>query len=357
MMLSRRALLAAPALLAIAAAPAEGLQAHAAAHGRFFGSAIGDAALNGEPRLRQRIRDECGIIVGESQFKWAALQPQPGVFDFAGAERVMAYAAAAGLAVRGHTLVWHEANPPWLLAALTPRSGERLLTGYIGTVAGHFRGRLAHWDVVNEPLHPEDGPAFGLRDTPWLRALGPRYLDLAFHACADADPGALRVINEFALDYAIDWQARRRAALLELLAALLARGVPVQAVGLQGHLDASQRALDQTVLSRFVADIAGLGLKVLVTELDVRDDGLPADFALRDAAVAAHARAWLEAVLPHPAVLGVLTWGLSDRRSWLNERFPRADGLPQRPLPLDPALNRTPLWAAIAGALDGGRGG
>jgi endo-1,4-beta-xylanase len=354
-MLPRRALLAAPALLAAAAAPADGLQAHAVPHRRFFGSAVGDDALRSEPDLLARINAECGVIVSESRFKWAALQPRQGVFDFAAAEAVMDFAARNRLGVRGHTLVWHEANPPWLAAALTPRTAEALLTGYIATVAGHFRGRVMHWDVVNEPIHPEDGPAFGLRDTLWLRALGPRYLDLAFHACAAADPGALRCINEFGVDYAIDWQARRRAALLELLAALLARGVPVQAVGLQAHLNASERALDQTVLSRFVADIAALGLKVVVTELDVRDDGLPADIAVRDAAVAAHARAWLDAVLPHPAVLGMLTWGLSDRRSWLNDNFPRADGLPQRPLPLDPALNRTRLWAAIAGALEDGR--
>jgi endo-1,4-beta-xylanase len=121
---------------------------------------------------------------------------------------------------------------------------------------------------------------------------------------------------------------------------------------LQAHLDAAETRLDQRVLSRFIADIAAMGLKVVVTELDIRDDRLPADIAVRDRAVADHARAWLDAVLPNPAVLGVLTWGLSDRRSWLNQKFPRKDGLKQRPLPLDADLRRTPLWYAIAAALD-----
>jgi endo-1,4-beta-xylanase len=263
-----------------------------------------------------------------------------------------AYAARHAMRVRGHTLVWHEANPDWLAQALTPETGEKLLTEHIHVVAGHFRRRLAHWDVVNEPLKPEDGKPFGLRDTPWLSALGPRYLDIAFHACAAADPDALRVMNEFGIDYAIDWQERKRQALLTLLADLKARNVPVQAVGLQAHLDAAEPALNQTVLNRFVSDIAALGMKVIVTELDVRDDRLPADIATRDAAVAAHARAWLDAVLVHPAVLGVLTWGLSDKRSWLNKNFPRPDGLPQRPLPLDTELRRKPLWSALAAALD-----
>lgn len=353
MPVTRRSLLAAPAMMMAGAAPvSDSLQAHAAARGMFFGSAVFDEALAKDSALAAIVRAECGMIASEWSFKWDTLQPQRGRFNFAPADALLAFAAKSQLRLRGHTLVWHEANPQWLEAALSPQTGEALLTNHVARVASHFRGRLPHWDVVNEPLHPEDGPPLGLRDTPWFRALGPGYIDLAFHSAAGADPGALLVLNEFGLDYAIPWQERRRGALLELLSKLLAHGVPVQAVGLQAHLDAAEPALNQTVLSRFVADIARLGLKVIVTELDVRDDRLPADIASRDAAVAAHARAWLAAVLPNPAVLGVLTWGLSDQRSWLNERFPRRDGLAQRALPLDAALARKPLWSAIAAALD-----
>jgi len=327
-----------------------GLDAIAERKRMFFGSAVDNAQLRDDPALMARVAAECGMVVSEAGFKWAALEPEAGRFDFASADALLRFAAEHRQRVRGHTLVWHEANPKWLDDALTPRSGESILAGYIDTVCSHFRGQLVHWDVVNEPLHPEDGQPLGLRATPWLRALGPRYLDLAFHATAQSDPAALRVLNEFGLDYAVPWQERRRAALLTLLETLLKRGVPVQAVGLQGHLNAAETALDQGVVARFVADIAAMGLLVLVTELDVRDDGLPADIPLRDAAVANHARTWLDAVLPNPAVRGVLTWGLSDRRSWLNEKFPRADGLPQRPLPLDADLRPKKLWDAIAGA-------
>jgi endo-1,4-beta-xylanase len=295
---------------------------------------------------------ECGMVVGEASFKWAALRPKPDAFDFTEADRLMSFATRQGLRARGHTLVWHEGNPSWLPTALSPATGEALLVRHIQGVAGHFRGQLVHWDVANEVLQPDDGRPDGLRDTLWLRALGPRYLDLAFHACADADPGALRVLNEFGTDYALPWQERRRGALLALLANMKAHGVPVQAVGLQGHLNAAEPAPDQTLLARFVDDIAALGLQVIVTELDVRDDQLPGDPVQRDAAVASHARAWLDAVLASPAVLGVLSWGLSDGRSWLNEKFPRADGLPQRPLPLDAQMRRKPLWTEMAAAFD-----
>ncbi len=360
---TRRSLLAAPAAMLLGDTstvplppvpppPGAGLHARAARHGMFFGTAVDDAQLARDPALMARIAADCGVVVGESSFKWEACQPAQGRFDFSRAEALMSYAARNQKRVRGHTLVWHEANPPWLEKALTPGTGEALMTSYIAAVAGHFRTRLAQWDVVNEPLHPEDGKPLGLRDTPWLRALGPAYLDIAFHAAAEADPGCLRVLNEFGLDYAVAWQERRRAALLELLSTLIARGVPVQAVGLQAHLNAAETAIDQGVLSRFVADIASLGLRVIVTELDVRDDQLPADIPTRDEAVANHAAAWLEPVVGNPAVIGLLSWGLSDRRSWLNKNFPRKDGLPQRPLPLDTELNRKRLWTALAGVLD-----
>lgn len=332
--------------------PGDALNTRARRKGLFFGSAVSDAQLRGDADLLAKIDAETGMVVGESSFKWADIHPAADRYDFARADALVTWATANNLRVRGHTLVWHEANPGWLEQTLTASNSEKILTSHISSVASHFAGKLQHWDVVNEALSPEDKQPFGLRRSLWQKALGPAYIDIAFHATKAADPNALRVINEFGIDYAVDWQERRRAALLVLLADLLRRGVPVQAVGLQAHLDAAETTLDQKVISRFIADIAAMGLKVVVTELDVRDQRLPANVPSRDTAVADHARAWLDAVLPNPAVIGVLTWGLSDRRSWLNDKFARPDKLPQRPLPLDADLKRKKLWTAIAGALD-----
>lgn len=361
--LTRRVLLAAPAVLACAAAPRgvassravtplSGLHRRATRGNRFFGTAIDPGLLAHDPAYMARVPQECGIVVSESAFKWGALRPRPDAYSFDGADALAEYAARHGLPLRGHTLLWHKDNPAWLDEALTPAGGERLLTEHIRAVAGHFRGRVVHWDVANEAVWPPDGRPGGLRDSPWHRALGPAALDLAFHACAEADPAPLRFLNEDQIEYAWDAHARKRGAVLDLLADLLARGVPVQALGMQAHLEAGVTDLDQTALARFCADVASLGLRIAVTELDVRDNRLPADPAIRDAEVAAHARAYLDAVLPCPAVLGVLTWGLSDRRTWLNDEIPRADGLPQRALPLDAALRRKPLWHALAAAFE-----
>lgn len=369
--LTRRHLLAAPASLLIASAsaapptgtappganargkPAEaGLHVRAQRKGMFYGSAIDHTILRNDPAYLAHVPLECGLVVGEASFKWADIHPAPDKFAFERADMLMAYAARHNLRVRGHALLWHEANPAWLESELTPANAEHLLTTHIRSVVGHYRGRLLHWDVANEVIAPEDEKPLGLRNTLWYRALGPRYLDIAFATCAAVDPGALRVLNDYGTDYAIPYEEKKRAAMLAVLADLKSRNVPIQAVGLQAHLDASQTALDQKILAKFVADIAAMGLRVIVTELDVRDNKLPADIPSRDDAVAAMGRAWLDAVLVNPAVLGVLTWGLSDRRSWLNTKFPRPDGLPQRPLPLDAELARKKLWTAIAGALD-----
>ena len=348
----RMALLAAASLLGAAAASPEaiGLNERALRRGRFFGAAIDSGLLAHDAAYMDCVAVECGVLTGEASFKWGALRPGPDTYNYDQADRLLAYAQRHSMAVRGHALLWHEDNPTWLIDMLTPANAGQLLTRHIAAVAGHCRGRVIHWDVVNEVLWPQDGKPLGLRDTLWYRAMGPDFLDLAFHRCAEADPGSLRFINDYGLDYAWDEDERKRQAMLELLSRMKDRGVPVQGLGIQAHLDAAVKELDQAKLAQFCSDVAALGMKIVITELDVRDNRLPADPAIRDEAVAAHARLYLEAVLSCPAVLGVITWGLSDRRSWLDDKLPRPDKLPQRPLPLDAELRRKKMWHAIADA-------
>ena len=175
-------------------------------------------------------------------------------------------------------------------------------------------------------------------------------MNIAFHACAESDPQPLRCINDYGIDYTWPEHEQKRQDMLALLSRMKAQNVPVEALGIQAHLEAGVNDLDQGVLAKFCSDVASLGLKIVITELDVRDNRVGGDVAVRDAAVASHARAYLDAMLSCPAVMGVLTWGLSDRRTWLDDTLPRSDKLPQRPLPLDADLQRKPFWDAIAAA-------
>jgi endo-1,4-beta-xylanase len=348
----RAALTGAASLLASAAAPAPqpGLNAQAMATNRFFGAAINDTILADDRPFMNHVRVECGMVTGETAFKWGGLRPKPDVWNWKQADALMRFAATRGIQVRGHTMLWHENNPAWLVDELTSKNAETLLTRHIHTLANHCRNRVVQWDVVNEVLEPKDKLPGGFRNTLWHKALGPETVDIAFRACAEADPVPLRLINDYGLEYTWPEHERKRQDMLALLSRLKSSGVPVQGLGLQSHLEAGVKDLDQKRLADFCNDVAGLGLKIVVTELDVRDNRLPADTATRDTAVASHARAYLDAVLSCPAVMGVLTWGLSDRRTWLNDSLPRDDKLPQRPLPLDADLNRKPLWTAIGEA-------
>src|SRR5262249_38179725 len=137
------------------------------------------------------------MIVPEYELKRFLTEPKPGAYDFSAADQLAAFARAHGLQMRSHPLVWHAANPPWLEEAVLTSSDERLLTGYVEKAAGHCRGRMHSWDVVNEALAPEDGKPGGFRNSFWFKRFGASYIDLAFHAARGADPGAMLVYNDY----------------------------------------------------------------------------------------------------------------------------------------------------------------
>lgn len=319
----------------------------AAAHGRLYGCAATTFELqNGAfaPVLTREAR----ILVAEYEMKRAVLEPHPGGYDFAAADGLLQFATRAGMEFRGHTLVWHKANPPWLIDALSSSRTEALLTGYIAAVGARYRGRMHSWDVVNEALSPADGRSDRLRESIWLKAFGTSYVDMAFHAARAADPHALLVYNDWGCEGAGPKHDQFRAATLDFLEQAKARGVPINAYGMQGHLQAFGSPVDQQKLRTFLDAVKALGFKLLITEHDVDDSGGPLDIAVRDSAVADASRRFLDVVLDSDATIAVLTWGLSDR--FLDPPGWKAalKGYSPRMLPLDAALVPKPMWRAMA---------
>ena len=321
------------------------MRRQAAARGLLYGAAAATYQLN-DAAFAGALAREAGILVPEYEAKRGVIEPERGRYDFSGVDRLLAFAQAHGMAFRGHPLVWHNRNPDWLADALSSRD-PALLTDYITAVAGRYRGRMHSWDVVNEAI---DLDTCKLRETLWLKAFGPSYIDTAFLAARAADPHVLLVYNDWGCEAGAN--DRFRAATLDLLERALARGVPIDALGMQGHLAAFGRQVDQTKLRTFLAHVKALGLKVLVTEHDVDDHDGPSDIATRDRAVADASRRFLDVMLDSDATVAVLTWGLSDRflqaEGWRDRLFrggPRA-------LPLDTDLQRKPLWRAMANALN-----
>ncbi len=329
------------------------LRNRAAAKGLIYGAAASYSKLSSDREFAQKFAQECAIVVPEAELKWDTLRPNPNRFDFTKADWMAKFARSHGMLFRGHALVWHEALPKWFAAAVNKQNAERMLVEHIKTVAGHYAGKIHSWDVVNEAILPEDGRSDGLRNSPWLQFLGPSYIDLAFRVAAEADPHALLVYNDFGLDY--QYEESRRVAVLKLLERLKSGGSPVQALGIQAHLWGDKIGkLNLKVLRKFLRDVASMNLKILITELDVADKNLPLNVSVRDRLVAATYEDYLDAVLEEPAVIAVLTWGLSDRYTWLNwsNSRRRLDRWPARSLPLDKDFKRKFAWNAIARAFD-----
>ena len=329
------------------------LGAHGAAHGLLYGCAVNMNALGADAAYAALIREQCRIVVAENAMKWGALRPSADGFNFDQTDALVAFAESNRMKIRGHNLVWHQSNPKWLEATATKENARDLLVTHIETVAGRYAGRMHSWDVVNEAIHVEEGRPDGLRNSLWLRLIGEEYIELAFKTAREADPQALLTYNEYGIEEETRAGEQKRAAVIEMLRRMAARRVPVDAVGVQSHIAAGTTGVAYGAgLMRFIAAARELGLQVFITEMDVNDRALAADGPGRDAAVAAAYRQYLELVLGDPAVRLVLTWGITDRYTWLDHEESRADGKPERPLLFDAAGKAKASFFAVRDAFD-----
>ena len=357
--LSRRMALGALAAAAVPAAaldaearraPDPGLAEIAARSGLFFGASITQDALT-NAAYGDLYRRETRMITSDVDLKFDWLRPEPGPARFEPADRLVGFAAQHGLLFRGHTLIWNDNPPPWL-RALPKHEVAAVFDRHLDEVAGRYAGRIHSWDVVNEPFWPGDRAPGGYRRGPWYDALGPAYVARAFRRVRQADPHAKLVLNEAQTERTDELGLTMRRALLRLVDELLEARVPLDAVGLQGHLQ-PQYPSDDESFGRFLEDIARRGLDIYITELDVDDSSLPDPVPVRDELVAKRYEAFLARVLAVPAVKVVVTWQLADRYTWYKipavlkeRRFTHAP----RPLPFDDNFAKKPAWHAIARA-------
>ena len=246
-------------------------------------------------------------LTPENAMKWAVVEPRKGHFEFGDADALVDFAQKTGRRVRGHTLVWDEQLPGWVTGAhWTPAALAKVLTTHIETIMGRYRGRVAQWDVVNEPLD-DNGT---LTKDVFLRTLGPRYIDLAFRIAHAADPHAKLFLNEIAAEL----PSAKQDALVALVRGLKQRGVPIDGVGLQDHTDAGDYP-DQKTLEHTMARFTSLGLDVEITELDVQLNRGRHVADPQGAQIAAYAAAGA-ACRATPRCTGLTVWGVTDRYSW-----------------------------------------
>jgi endo-1,4-beta-xylanase len=337
-----------------------GLGAIAATKNILFGSCSrglipqgGAIRVGGDESYSALFQHECRMLTTEIEVKLPNVQPRPGQWEYHAADLLLDYAAAGNMAFRGHCLLWNTVLPSWFEQRATSENAEGIVTEYIHKTCSRYTGRVISWDVVNEAVTDgEEADGNGLQMGPLLSLMGPRYIDIAFRAAHEADPKALLCFNQNAVEHDVDSQDYRREKTLAQLRRLLDAKVPVHALGIQSHLQ-PEYPFTPEVITRFLDDVATLGLKVFITELDVVDWRLPADIPARDQAAAAAMREFLAVVLAHPAVAMINTWGLTDRYNWIQESgLRRKDGRRSRAQLFDDDLAPKPVYQAVADALN-----
>lgn len=312
-----------------------------------YGAAVANWQIDRDATLRRTFDRQCGIVVPEWEMKWGTIEATRGTRNYAAADRIVSFGASHGLACRGHAAIWYRNLPKWVEPALKAE-GVKVMEAHIQDLMAHYKGKIKSWDIVNEAIEPKDGLEDSLRNSPFLRQLGPDYIARAFTIAAEADPTIQPFYNEYGLYHNDSTDQARRTAVLALLRKLKQQGAPVYGLGIQGHLNIG-RPFDPSVFAGFLRDVAGLGLKILITELDIDDRSLTQTISERDRLVANLATSFLTTALAERAVEGVITWGLSDKYSWLNTSTyqKRSDGTMNRCLPYDENFQIKPFWYSL----------
>ena len=257
------ATLAAPA--AQAATPATNLRDAGIADALYMGTAVEYPILKNGPAVYRTTlaREFCQVTPG-NEMKWDTIQPGPTTYDFTKADYIVNWAQANGLAVHGHTLLWHSQNPAWLTnGTFTKDQLLAILRDHIMTVVGHYRGKVVEWDVANE-IMGDDGT---LRHNLWYNTIGPEYIDDAFQWAHEADPGARLLLN----DYNNQGKGRKSDAIYNLVSSMQTRGIPIDGVGFQTHIGTSLASTPSSYndISWNMARLNVLGLETDITEMDV----------------------------------------------------------------------------------------
>lgn len=322
--------------------PEQTLRHVAAERGIHVGAAVASpAGASGESLLHR----EFNGLGAENAFKWSHLAKFVGQYDFTRADAFVDYAQRHDMRLRGHTLIWGRGGRPHDLESTLRSSDDpaamlrRLMADHIETVAGRYRGKVAVWDVVNEPMAYS---GIGLDKNVFTDTLGETYVDESFALARAADPDAQLVLNEQIS--ASQYDGPSAVDFLDFARRLLDRGVPIDGIGLQGHMLTDTP--DPDALFSYLEQIQQLGVFIEITEMDMRV-GL---FADEEDPLGAQADAFhrvAEVLAAVPAVCGVMLWGSADSETWLDHFPPFDAGAPNQPVLFDRSLNPKPAYHAF----------
>jgi endo-1,4-beta-xylanase len=265
----------------------------AAKHGMYMGTTVTVDEIN-DPAFTKKVKDQFGVVAAENAMKWTEIDNK----GFGPADKIVDWAQANDIKVRGHTLVWHNQAPD-RLNNMSPDQVKKEMQSHITDTVKHFGDKVPTWDVVNEAIKDGGG---GFRDSVFSRAMGGQgFLDAAFTAARKAGPNAELALN----DYSVETKNAKSDKLYETVKSMKERGIPIDVVGMQAHMNAGD---DLSSMAANIKRFTDLGVKVQITELDVKGG----DAAAKEATTK---DVWNAAV--KGGASGLSFWGVSDRYSWI----------------------------------------
>ena len=308
-----------------------------------IGMAVDLNFLDFDLEYERLLNQQFNQITPENIFKPSYLQPSEGQFYFNDADRLVAYSESRNKMLHGHTLLWHKQLPQWMEDFQGSKSEwENILKTHIQTIVAHFKGKVRAWDVVNEAFD-EDG---SLRESIWKKNIGIGYIEKAFEYAHAADPDALLFLN----DYNLSISPQKRKALLSMVEDFQRRGVPIDGIGLQMHINIAFPSDPE--IGACLQEVAKSGLVLHLSEVDIavnpysRDIDFNSNLAQRQAKKMAFlVRAFQS--LPKHQQYGISFWGLSDLDSWIPSYFGRKD----YPLLFDRNYSAKPMYCQLKALL------
>lgn len=252
------------------------------------------------------VKDQFSVLTPENRMKWGFIHPSKDTYSFEEADQIVDFAIENDMDIRGHALVWHIENPDWLEDGDWTRDELlAILEDHIKTVVGHYKGKVYAWDVVNEVVEWND-----YRHTLWYDVIGPEYIEYAFRWAHEADPDAKLFIN----DYQIEEQGMKSDMIYDIVSDFIDRGVPIDGVGFQFHVDMS----DPFDLKRVYANLKrfdDLGLMMDFTEIDARMKLPSNEFSIEEQS--AMYKSLMEIALNFDSITSYTMWGFTDKYSWI----------------------------------------
>ena len=298
--------------------------------GRFIGTILNSEWFNDdiEPQFEEIHKTQFNVVVAENEMKFDATEPKENEFNFEKGDKMVKYAQANGLRVRGHALAWHSQVASWV----NDYKGQKekllaVLKNHITKVVSHYKGKVAEWDVVNEAINDEYNADWRSQGSVWYEGIGAEFLDSAFVWAHEADPDAELCYN----DYSIEWGLRegsKASFVVEQVKRWKKNNIPITCVGTQTHIEIAHETTPQNVRALAKA-LAELDITLNITELDIGfPKGSAGQLGAADYAKQGHLyRQFMDVFLEEPNMGEFVIWGLTDAHSWLDDQQGKTEGL------------------------------